>query len=366
MGAYKTAVIADSPYWYYVGDEASGTSLTDSSGNNRTGTINGSGQSYGQQRLSQDTVRSINWNGAANMLSPSSLLLASADMTLEGVFVAPDLSTAGNRGIFGTTTTSYARLTTTAGLVTNCVFRFKSNTYTSAATFSTGVLYHIAITYSVSTGVFTLYVNGNSETFTETAGSWVGSTYMRFMYDTVYFMASIGGHFAYYRSALSSTRVNAHYAALLNDTTSSVASTYSFGAAPTIDTSGTTALNATFSPGPDMSATVRSLSTQVATMQVDPSASALPMLGITAAASFDVVETGGYIPQVVSAAFKPDVAINPTRLKVTLPPTQPPVVINPPDGYPTVTVDPSKRKPPIIRTIRETYPTPTLVDGKPQ
>jgi len=115
-GTFSATILADSPVAYYRCDDASGTILTDASGNARNGTISASGITYSQfssMNASYEDNNSILTDGVAGELISSTnaalVFGTSVDYTMEcaffmagtlGVLIRDDTGAAGHIPLF--------------------------------------------------------------------------------------------------------------------------------------------------------------------------------------------------------------------------------------------------------------------------
>lgn len=84
---YTTAINADSPLAFFLCQETSGTTWTDTSGNTRTGTINSAGVTYSNAGpLSNQSTKALGFNGSTGYATATlaSLVSATAHATVEG------------------------------------------------------------------------------------------------------------------------------------------------------------------------------------------------------------------------------------------------------------------------------------------
>lgn len=215
---YSSEVLADSPLAYYRLGDASGTTMTDSSGNGRNGTYNG--PTLGATGLlTGDANTSADFDGTNDRctVTYNAGWMAPANWTIEAWFNTD--TTSGAAVIAGRQASGNARWSITRS-GTGLVFRFNSNgssgwnDLTVASVVTTGQTYHVVGTWDGTTR--RLYLNGSqigSDTpgFTPsgTAGLSIGSW---FDLSAEWFNGRID-EVAYYGTALSSTRVGAHYTA---------------------------------------------------------------------------------------------------------------------------------------------------------
>ncbi len=223
--AYADAVLADSPLGYWKLDEASGTTCADSSGNGRDLTYGGSpnfrnsgppivgGTSYAVG------LDGVNGEGAtasyASWMLPTSFSLecwvrSTASSGYPAIFgVANGRADSGQFILYIRSGTIKATFTNTFAA---------SSEVTTGSGMTDGNWRHVVVTHDSSSGSLILYINGasvasNSRTGTPQSVSQpisiggCGSTV-----DSNWFSGDIA-HCAYYGTALSATRVLAHYEA---------------------------------------------------------------------------------------------------------------------------------------------------------
>lgn len=219
--SYSSEVLADSPLLYWRLGEASGTTATDSSGNGRHGTYSGSPTMGVAGLLTGDANTAVTFDGIDDEISfadTTDLTSFTVEMwakTNNAAFqyLAARWSTtsASNQQIFSVNITGAGKLSAVIRLgSTNAIF-------TGSATVNDNARHHLAVVFDNATDTLTLYVDGvsdgggtasgNLSTFDSpfTVGRRGDTTSSRFIgtLDEV----------AYYATALSATRVAAHYTA---------------------------------------------------------------------------------------------------------------------------------------------------------
>jgi hypothetical protein len=356
MGLYKTAVLASSPYLYLPMEENSGTALVDAGGNSRNGTLTGS-YSYNASKLTQDSERSIQFTGGNGYVSDTHFNYYT-DATFEFVVNVDSWSSGNtNYGLFGQGNNFYANVYwngSTAYLQTRMSYQTTMQSF-AATPIKIGVPVHVIVGFKLYNingytgyGYTKVWINGDISYAYEGANrslwGYYGNCAISYDYNW-YPLRSKFGHFAYYRRLITETEAADHYNAFKN--------TYGASGGADITVSNTVSVTS--------SATLTS--TDVATdVSIVPSADiALP---VEVATDFTVVPSAE-LGQGVTVDLSQRVNIDTITPQVRVTPVTPPVIINPPSGMPSVPVDPSKRKAPVIRTISETYPYPTVVDGRP-
>lgn len=217
-GNYDVEVLADSPLAYYRLGESSGTSMVDASGNGRNGTY--TGVTLGASgALSGDTDTAITLAGASTSYAsvPFAAWMSPAAVTLE----AWVKSTSTDAVVFGTMQTFgqpyYLRISSTLGLYfaarTSGGDSWANNT---GQTVRDGNWHHIVGTFTP--GTIKAYLDG-ALVATNTGGAYANSL-IAATSDLAIGRRGNGLYFggqvdevAIYGTALSATRVAAHYAA---------------------------------------------------------------------------------------------------------------------------------------------------------
>lgn len=222
-GGYAAAVAADSPAaWYRLGD-ASGTTMTDSSGSSRNGTYaNVTLGTAGLVTGDANTAATFNGTTSTGITAYASWMNVSSALTVEGIvkmtsvtgahpIIDRDHSGLGRVFLFRINN-GKLELITSGGAV-GVVF------CTGTTTLSTGVKYHLAGTYDGSN--LRIYINGTLEKTTAASGALntgssspltVGCSYSGTT-SIANFSNGIVDEAAYYTTALSGARIAAHAAA---------------------------------------------------------------------------------------------------------------------------------------------------------
>ena len=224
------AVLSDNPYLYWRFDEAAGaTAATDSSGNNHPGAYTGGTTLGGARACPRDTGTAVTLNGTTGYIGAGTGAAAVAGPTVFTVEVWFKTATAGGKllGFGGSPTgqsSSYDRhlfLNNTGNLVFG-VYPNAVKVIASPKTYTDNTWHHAAAT--LSGAGMRLYVDGAqvaADTTTTTAQTYSG--YWRAGYDNLtgwganaptnfYFTGSLDNA-AIYTTALSSTKIAAHYTA---------------------------------------------------------------------------------------------------------------------------------------------------------
>ena len=216
MSAYSTAVLADSPILYARLGEASGTSFADSSTNANTGTGANIGTLGAPSLIAQDsanTAITVVSTASPSILFPNIAAYAVADIVsvegwVKGASLAGDIASFGTGGI--------CVVIASGQIVVN-----KSQTSqicaTTGLTLSDGNAHHVVVTKSGAT--VKVYADAVDVTPAITNATLVSTTHgIRVCSDmsgsgaatTAFFNGTLD-EVAVYATALSSTRVTAHY-----------------------------------------------------------------------------------------------------------------------------------------------------------
>ena len=223
LADYNAAVAADSPVGYWKLDETSGTTATDSSGNANHGTYSGT-PSLGSRTLGGDFDSVSDFDGTNDHVSiPALGSTGWSAYTLEA-WVTADALTAGRTVLTEQYTGSGDRIIGELGLDINSAAStdLEFGRYSGASwnvsspgyAMSTSSLYHLVGVNTGSTGI--LYVNGVPVAQTAIAvssdneGWYIGRRHDAS--GSPYWDGAIG-YVAIYDSALSHTRILAHYEA---------------------------------------------------------------------------------------------------------------------------------------------------------
>jgi hypothetical protein len=221
---YAGAVLADSPLFYGRLGEASGTTMTDSSGNGHNGSYTSvTLGATGLLTSSSDTAASFNGTSSFGAV-PYGSWMNTATWSVEALFKPSSVS--GARTIVTRyTPASYDgvfHLRQDNAAVTLYAFRSASLVTCGATgvTLVNGTIYHVVGTYDGSN--LQIYVNGTlKNTITSVTGLnntttvnpiGVGRSNNAGSFQEFY--SGVIDEVAYYGSALSSTRIAAHYAAI--------------------------------------------------------------------------------------------------------------------------------------------------------
>ena len=237
--SYSTAVTDDSPSLYYRLDESSGTTAADSSGNGITGTYASSGITYGVTGAiggDSDTSITTAASGAAVTASDSTLPSGSSARTVE----LWEKSTTYNTWLF-----SYGTLGTDTffGVYLSAASQLEFTAYSENPTFNTpysmvdGNWHQVAVTYASQ--VVTMFVDGQQigtastgalATTLSSAGFQVGQGGN---WSNAPFVGSID-EVSIYSGALTAGRINAHWAAGVQESCPTTPTT-GYGGAVTTD-----------------------------------------------------------------------------------------------------------------------------------
>jgi len=214
--AYRDLVLADSPSVYLrFGDQTLPTAA-DSSGNSLDGVYHNAPTLNVAGALMSDSNTAVGLNGTSQYVSvPENTLLDTGDVfTLEGWFKFSSLT--GNPRLLDKGTGGYGlRLLTSSGIL-----QFLRNGFaiiaTSSITLSINTWYHVVVVKSGS--VTSIYVNGIDVTLAgsnDTMVSTATDLFVGSLNGAGNFVAGTVDEVAVYATALSFTRVVAHYRAAI-------------------------------------------------------------------------------------------------------------------------------------------------------
>lgn len=217
--AYGGAVLADSPLaWWRLGD-ASGTTMTDASGNSRNGTYYNSPILGAAGLVANDPDTAVTFNGTNQYAQVAyGSWLDVGTITLEAIV---KLTTTGNNYsiLDRDNSTRCFQFRISSGNKFQLIFWTTTGgpfTVTGATTIAAATAYHLAATYDGTTAI--LYVNGSSDGSLAQSGTFQSgaSTSAYFTIadsnnsgPTQFFPGTID-EAAYYGTALSATRIAAH------------------------------------------------------------------------------------------------------------------------------------------------------------
>lgn len=214
--SYHDTIMADSPVAYYRLNETSGTSAADASGHTNTGTYTG-GYTLGQTTTATDGDKAVLLNGTTGYITiPNSASLQLGDVfSIEAWIKLPSAPISGTETIIGQGSGS------TGGpglrLISNEVRLMYSDQSALASTFSTGIndtgWHHLVGTKNGATiKVYIDAVDKTTSTTNHTMANSPNAVTIGNRASADWFSGTVD-EVAIYATALSSTRVAAHYAA---------------------------------------------------------------------------------------------------------------------------------------------------------
>lgn len=223
---YSDEVLDDSPYLYWKMDETSGTTVDDSSGNNRDGTYVNS-PTLNQTSLINEG-KSVDFDGSNDRIDYTLPANFTGSFTIELWFECDDVTkynnlfgawTANSNGNYGTN----IQITDSGTLDINIArtdFNFWLVNAGGYGPISANTRYHLALVANASTNEARLYINGSQSGSTMT---WSTSDPVIGASGKTFRVAQVGSvtnsntfdgqiqNFAIYSSALSGARILAHY-----------------------------------------------------------------------------------------------------------------------------------------------------------
>lgn len=220
---YAAAVLADSPLAYYRLGESSGSTMVDSSGNNRDGTYTSvTLGTAGLLTADSDTAATFASGSGRGEVADAAWMDIGSNITVEAIIktsatsvyqyiAARDFTTAASSRIWAMRLANTGRLQVeriVGGLVTS----------NGTTVINDGNRHHVAFTYDGSN--IRLYVDGSLETTTAATGTIDGTAQFSIgaagagtnVWTNHHFQGVID-EVAFYGTALSGARIAAHYAA---------------------------------------------------------------------------------------------------------------------------------------------------------
>lgn len=219
--SYESEVLADFPAGFWKMEDTSGTTMRDSSGNSRDGTYY-NGPTLDALRLYSNLTRSVQYHAGSNQyaLVSYSSWMNTSDITCEALVHLTSVSTANllDRDNGSSRSMQFRVYGGKLQFIWWTLGGSGAYTATGSTTLVTNVSYHLAATYDSATGTAKVYVDGvldgtassgalplqsGSAPLNVARSGWGGFN-----------VNGRGSHFAYYPSALSASRIAAHFAAL--------------------------------------------------------------------------------------------------------------------------------------------------------
>jgi hypothetical protein len=215
---YAAAALADSPMMLLMLAETSGTSFADISGHSRNGTLHG-GITLAQALSGTNVTTGAKLNGSTGYISiPNDATLSGvlSNYTLELIMKITSLP-GSFAEIMGQGTNGLGIFLNSTGTMGGHQEGVGGNGSPTSAALSTGTTYHIALTRSGSTSQW--YVNGaTSGSSSSSSACSSSSTEFEVGVDvnagSSHYLSATVAAVAVYTTALSSTRISAHYAAM--------------------------------------------------------------------------------------------------------------------------------------------------------
>ena len=225
---YRDAVLADSPVLYWRLGEASGTTAANSAASGPTGTYYGTPALGQASSLTSEVVNKSISTATSGSVTAATAVTPSAQFTVEAWIKTSSTSGGrifgfGNRGATTLSTTADRQLylSPTGKVVAGIRNALLANTVaTSPLSYNDGQWHHVAATYNAST--LLLYVDGTQVASKATTTAATFSGYWRAGMESLSAWptppsgnAYAGGldELAVYGTALSATRIRAHYVA---------------------------------------------------------------------------------------------------------------------------------------------------------
>lgn len=345
MPSFDTEVLADAPYayWKTTGLTAGASVAPDLSGHGNDANFQdpAAGWAIGGAAIFPGVPESLTWAGASGKY----LYFNAGTLSSFSIEVLMEPGSLGHAGVWDQNGAGRFFNVSASGVLS---FKPDGNTYASAAgAIAAGVAQHVVASYDTTTGAYAAWVNGVSVlSGTGTPGA-SGNSYMRFPWYLTdgNEMAGLFAAWAIYPTALSSGRVAAHYAAVQ--------------VAPGLDVTA-----------PPLLARPRLLA---GALSFPPPLlmAAPPMLGrprvLAGVMGFPAPIALSAPPMLARPRLLPATVLVPVRAPIA------PMLIDPSQGWGFnlgIGIDVETRDAAVvsgsrIRRRSETYPTPTLEDGRP-
>lgn len=329
---YAATVLADSPLVYWRFGDASGTVAADSSGNSRDGAY-GNGPTLGAAGLlTGDSDTAVTFNGSnqfANIAGAS--WMNTADYSIEcwfktGALAAQRVLVSRDDGA----TKIWDVLLSTSGNVQMNIFNGPTaQTVTSPAAYADNVIHHVVCTLSGTTA--TVYVDGvqvgQGTGIASNSSTTQQISVARRNNGTLFYDGTVD-EFAYYGTALSSSRVAAHHTAGTTSGPSTEHATPTLNAVATLSAtarvtrhaSPSLTASASLSSAPAVAKHAAPTLTAVATMDSAPvtGATAAPTLSAATTLGTATLRTVNPAPTLAAAATLDTTTVADHRPAVTL------------------------------------------------
>ncbi len=220
LGSLDTDILADSPSFYAIMNETSGTTCVDAMGGT-SGSYNATGVTLNRPSLLDGDARAcVDFNGSAGyaQFAKRAAFNVGTTGTIEIVFYAD--SDGRNNGLI-----DFGAGNPVVRMTTGNVILFRKNgtadIVTSNITLRAGMLYHVAIKWNTTAGTAKIFVNGIDVTGTVTSQSFTNAS------NPINLGAADGGttdfidgrvcRAVYYQSELADARIISHYKTAVAD-----------------------------------------------------------------------------------------------------------------------------------------------------
>jgi hypothetical protein len=216
---YRDAVLSDNPTGYWRLGESTGTVAVDSSGNGRTGVYSGSPTLGATSLVATDPNTAVTFDASNDEVSCGTFSLSGAGATIEAII---KWSGIGNQTIFGFQANPYETNSFWVDLNSNHIRVIAGDVSavgriaTSSTTITSGTMYHVAGVYDGANALLRVYVNGAQVGTVACSAAVIASGAFYIGRTTVSggFWGGTIDEVACYTTALSASRIAAHYLAI--------------------------------------------------------------------------------------------------------------------------------------------------------
>lgn len=246
--SYSSEVLADSPLAYYRLADSSGTTMADSSGNSHSGTYGGGFTLNATGLLVGDSNKAVDFASASATVAGASWMTSTGAVTFEAL-IQPDTVSGASYNFIGVRddNNGTGNLWWLVIKATKLTALCRGTEFSGSTTLVAGNTYHVAFTYDGTTAK--VYLNGVLDGSSARTGAMSSTTYDLILGrwgnsgSPLYFDGRID-EAALYSTALSSTRIAAHYSAATVAAASGTASlSLSASGSATAATSGAASLS---------------------------------------------------------------------------------------------------------------------------
>ena len=209
--SYSATVLADTPYlWYRLGESA-GTTATDSSGNSRDGTYTGTYTLGTAGLLTGDSDTAVAFNSGYVITKANVTGFGNAAWTLEAWIKGTSSANGDVVWIGGDATNTGANLRINTSGHIACVAGTLSHDF-GGANLADGAVHHVLMTYD-GAGTMKAWADGSQYGSDWSCGTLAIATGLAYVACLNFYYIGTVDEAAIYSTALTSTRISAHYTA---------------------------------------------------------------------------------------------------------------------------------------------------------